>query len=65
MGKELNNADFIFVAAHSQGCVVSIILLAPIDKMGILKNPLHKRIGILGMAGVNNGPFYRVDKSFS
>lgn len=62
--KELNNADFIFVAAHSQGCVVSIILLAQLIKMGILKNPLHKRIGILGMAGVNNGPFYGVDKSF-
>ena len=33
-------------------------IVGSIDKMGILKNPLHKRIGILGMAGVNNGPFY-------
>ncbi|RCK57676.1 hypothetical protein Cantr_06180 [Candida viswanathii] len=62
--KELNNADFIFIASHSQGCVVSIILLARLIKMGILKDPMHKRIGILGMAGVNNGPFYGVDKSF-
>lgn len=61
---ELNNADFIFVASHSQGCVVSIILLARLIKLGILKDPMHKRIGILGMAGVNNGPFYGVDKSF-
>lgn len=61
---ELNDADFIFVASHSQGCVVSIILLAKLIKMGILKNPINKRIGILGMAGVNNGPFYGVDKSF-
>ena len=30
--KKLNNADFIFVAAHSQGCVVSIILLAQLIK---------------------------------
>ncbi|EMG46016.1 hypothetical protein G210_3754 [Candida maltosa Xu316] len=62
--KELNNADFIFIASHSQGCVVSIILLARLIKMGVLKDPMHKRIGILGMAGVNNGPFYGVDKSF-
>lgn len=62
--KELNDADFIFVAAHSQGCVVSIILLAKLIEMGILNNPIKKRIGLLGMAGINNGPFYGVDKSF-
>lgn len=61
---ELNDADFIFVASHSQGCVVSIILLARLIKLGILKDPIKKRIGILGMAGINNGPFYGVDKSF-
>lgn len=61
--KELNEADFIFVASHSQGCVVSIILLARLISLGILKDPIHKRIGILGMAGINNGPFYGVDKS--
>lgn len=62
--EELNDADFIFFAAHSQGCVVSVILLARLIKLGILKNPLQKRIGILGMAGVNCGPFYGIDKSF-
>ncbi|CAK9439284.1 uncharacterized protein LODBEIA_P34810 [Lodderomyces beijingensis] len=62
--KELNNADFIFIASHSQGCVVSIILLARLIRMGILKDPIHKRIGLLGMAGINNGPFYGADKSF-
>lgn len=60
---ELNEADCIFIAAHSQGCVVSIILLARLIKAGILKNPIHKKLGILAMAGVNNGPFYGVDKS--
>ncbi|CAK7901693.1 hypothetical protein CAAN1_34S00364 [[Candida] anglica] len=60
---ELNEADFIFVAAHSQGCVVSIILLARLINLGILKDPSKKRIAVLGMAGVNNGPFYGVDKS--
>ncbi|CAN3373276.1 hypothetical protein DIRU0_C20802 [Diutina rugosa] len=61
--QELNDADFIFIAAHSQGCVVSIILLARLIAMGILENPLYKRIGILGMAGINNGPFYGADSS--
>lgn len=61
--KELNEADFVFIAAHSQGCVVSIILLAQLIKRGILKNPINKRVSILGMAGVNNGPFYGIDKS--
>ncbi|CAI5758180.1 unnamed protein product [Candida verbasci] len=61
---ELNQADFIFIASHSQGCVVSIILLSRLIRMGILKDPIHKRIGLLGMAGINNGPFYGVDKSF-
>lgn len=62
--REINDADFIFVASHSQGCVVSIILLARLIKLGILKDAIKKRIGLLGMAGINNGPFYGVDKSF-
>ena len=61
---ELNNADFIFIASHSQGCVVSIILLARLIRMGILRSPIDKRIGLLGMAGINNGPFYGADKTF-
>lgn len=61
--KELNEADFIYIAAHSQGCVVSIILFAKLIQMGVLKDPHLKRIGLLGMAGINNGPFYGSDKS--
>ncbi|EGW31742.1 uncharacterized protein SPAPADRAFT_155325 [Spathaspora passalidarum NRRL Y-27907] len=60
---ELNNADFIFFASHSQGCVVSVILLARLISEGILLDAIHKRIGILGMAGINNGPFYGTDQS--
>lgn len=61
---ELNDADFIFIASHSQGCVVSVILFARLIQLGILRHPLQKRIGLLGMAGVNNGPFYSMDKTF-
>ena len=60
---QLNEADCIFFVAHSQGVVVTIILLARLIKMGILKDPIRKRIGILSMAGVNNGPFYGADKT--
>lgn len=60
---ELNEADCILFAAHSQGCVVSILLLARLINDEILKNPLNKKLGLLCMAGVNNGPFYGVDKS--
>ncbi|KAF3989355.1 hypothetical protein FT663_03108 [Candidozyma haemuli var. vulneris] len=62
--RELNEADFIYIASHSQGCVVSIILFAKLIKSGVLKNPNYKRIGLLGMAGINNGPFYGSDKTF-
>ncbi|KAG7194569.1 uncharacterized protein KQ657_004240 [Scheffersomyces spartinae] len=61
--EELNSADFIFFSSHSQGCVVSIILLARLINEGILKNAISKRIGILGMAGINNGPIFGRDKS--
>lgn len=61
--KELNEADFVFFAAHSQGCVVSIILLAQLIEQRIFISPISKRVGILGMAGVNNGPFYGIDKT--
>lgn len=61
--EELNSADFIFFSSHSQGCVVSIILLARLIKEGILQNAISKRIGILGMAGINNGPIFGRDKS--
>lgn len=62
--KELNDADCIFVSAHSQGCVVTVILLAKLIKLGILKDPYKKRIGVLAMCGINNGPFYGFDKTF-
>lgn len=58
---DLMNADFIFVCAHSQGCPVSIILLAKLLEYGIINN--DQLIGMLCMAGVNLGPFYGLDKS--
>lgn len=59
---DLERADFIFFAAHSQGVPVSIILLSRLIAQGIIKNPEKKCIGVLAMAGVNNGPFYGIDQ---
>lgn len=58
---DINEADFIFVCAHSQGTPVSIMLISKLLEYGIIKN--DKTIGILGMAGINMGPFYGMDKS--
>lgn len=57
----IKEADFIFVCAHSQGTPVAIILMSKLLEHGIIDS--GKRIGLLGMAGINNGPFYGVDQS--
>lgn len=59
---EIEKADFIFIAAHSQGTPVSILLLSKLIEYGII-NP-NKKIGILAMAGINNGPYLGVDQTF-
>ncbi|GMF11655.1 unnamed protein product [[Candida] boidinii] len=59
---EIEKADFIFIAAHSQGTPVSILLLSKLFEYGII-NP-NKKIGILAMAGINNGPYLGVDQTF-
>ncbi|ONH72307.1 hypothetical protein BOH78_3769 [Pichia kudriavzevii] len=58
---EIDESDFIFVCSHSQGTPVSIILIAKLLEYGIIDG--SKKIGILGMAGINLGPFYGMDKS--
>lgn len=58
---DIQKADFIFVCAHSQGTPVAIILLSKLLEYGII-GP-DKRIGVLGMAGINNGPFHGMEQS--
>ncbi|KAK9460643.1 uncharacterized protein V1516DRAFT_677281 [Lipomyces oligophaga] len=55
----LLEADFILVAAHSQGTPVAVQLVAKLIGEGYADN---KKIGILGMAGVSLGPFYGLDQ---
>lgn len=59
--EELRDVDFIYVAAHSQGCPVSIILLARLIENGIIDISKVK-VSLLAMAGINNGPFYGIDQ---
>lgn len=59
--KDVESADYIYFAAHSQGCPVSIILLARLIEDGIITTE-SKKISMLLMAGINNGPFYGVDQ---
>ncbi|RPA79199.1 hypothetical protein BJ508DRAFT_211350 [Ascobolus immersus RN42] len=53
----VREADFVFVAAHSQGAVVGMMLLAKMIEQGVVDNA---RVGFLAMAGINNGPFYHL-----
>ncbi|KAK1094567.1 hypothetical protein LTR48_000116 [Friedmanniomyces endolithicus] len=52
---KLRQADFILVAAHSQGVPVAFMLVAKLIQLGCL-GP-NVRLGICGMAGINLGPF--------
>lgn len=51
----LRRADLIFVACHSQGVPVAIMLVSKLIQLGCLSP--HAKIGICSMAGVNLGPF--------
>ncbi len=50
----IKSSDFIFVACHSQGVPVAIMLLAKLLQFGCISNA---RIGVCAMAGINLGPF--------
>ncbi|ODQ81092.1 hypothetical protein BABINDRAFT_160501 [Babjeviella inositovora NRRL Y-12698] len=57
-------ADFIYIAAHSQGVPVTTILLGKLISLGFFEGSSPKqKIGILGMAGINNGPFFGMDQA--
>ncbi|GME99551.1 unnamed protein product [Ambrosiozyma monospora] len=59
--EDVKKADFIFVCAHSQGCPVSIMLMSKLIEHGVIAP--HTKIGMLCMAGINNGPYNGIDQS--
>lgn len=52
--EHIRQADFILVAAHSQGVPVAIMLIAKLISFGCVN---ASRVGVCAMAGVNLGPF--------
>lgn len=54
----VKTADFVLLAAHSQGVVVGVQLLARLIEEGCVKE--KARIGFTAMAGINLGPFYHL-----
>lgn len=63
---QLDSADMVYFVAHSQGCPTSIILLAKLLQNGVINktntNGSKKKVGILCMAGIMNGPVYYKDR---
>lgn len=60
--EDVLQADFVYIAAHSQGVPVSIMLVARLISLGFFAQARRQQqIGILAMAGVNLGPFYGID----
>lgn len=54
----VKTADFVLLAAHSQGVVVGVQLLARLIEEGCMKE--KARVGFTAMAGINLGPFYHL-----
>lgn len=52
--EHIRQADFILIAAHSQGVPVAIMLIAKLISFGCVN---AARVGVCAMAGINLGPF--------
>ncbi|EWC48566.1 hypothetical protein DRE_01788 [Drechslerella stenobrocha 248] len=50
----IEKADFVLVCCHSQGTPVGVHLVARMIEFGVVDN---SKVGIIGMAGINLGPF--------
>jgi hypothetical protein len=59
---QIRKADFIFVACHSQGVPVAIMLVAKLVAFGCITP--STRVGVCAMAGVNLGPFAGLQSRF-
>ncbi|EPS39207.1 hypothetical protein H072_7000 [Dactylellina haptotyla CBS 200.50] len=54
----IQTADFILVCCHSQGTPVGVHLIARMIEYGLVDKT---KIGIIGMAGINLGPFVELN----
>lgn len=60
----LREADAVMVAAHSQGAVVSTLLLARLVDEGFV-SPKRSRTCVLSMCGIYQGPFVHLKSSLA
>ncbi|KAJ3083811.1 hypothetical protein HDU99_005899 [Rhizoclosmatium hyalinum] len=60
--KAIQDADTVLVAAHSQGCPVSVMLFARLVREGFI-DPSRQRVCLLLMAGISHGPFPHLKSS--
>lgn len=58
--EQIQQADCVFFAAHSQGTPVAVHLLARLVAEGHVEN---KKLGVVGMAGISLGPFSGLDQN--
>lgn len=58
----LNQADRIFVVAHSQGCIVSTMLLSRLINEGEVNGT---KCALLGMCSISQGPFVSLYNSWT
>ncbi|KAJ3388767.1 glycoside hydrolase 15 protein [Entophlyctis sp. JEL0112] len=54
--RAISEADTVMVAAHSQGCPVSVMLFARLIREGLI-DLRRQQVCILLMAGISHGPF--------
>ncbi|KAJ3162104.1 hypothetical protein HDU86_005802 [Geranomyces michiganensis] len=54
--KKLQEADMVFVAAHSQGTPVSVLLLSRLITENVIDTSRQK-VAFLAMAGITHGPY--------
>ncbi|XBW35515.1 hypothetical protein QEN19_001088 [Hanseniaspora menglaensis] len=67
---KINQADMVYIVAHSQGCPTALILLAKLLKNEIIVQShdfneigsSSPKLGVLCMAGIMNGPVYYKDR---
>jgi hypothetical protein len=57
----LRSSDQIIFTAHSQGCIVSTLLLLKLMQTNIITS--STRVGVIAIAGINHGPFHALSKS--
>ena len=55
--EEIRAADVVMIGTHSQGTIISAMILSRLLQQGWLQPSVNQRVGMLCMAGIAHGPF--------